>query len=52
MWGIRNVTLSHREGTPKESEDGGEERIVTEGDIIRSVTVGESTEGAPALRWE
>lgn len=47
MWGFRNVTLSNREGTAKESEDGGEERMVTEGDRIRPVTMRESVEGAP-----
>lgn len=39
--------LSDREGTAKESEDGGEEKTVTEGDRIRPVTARESIEGAP-----
>lgn len=44
--------MSDGEGTPKESEDGGEERIVTKGDRIRPATVGESIECASALRWK
>lgn len=41
--------MSHcpREGIPKESEDGREERTVMEGDRIRPETVEESLEGAP-----